>query len=309
MTVQHKTEDVIVASEMTDKQTILPERASWVARAQQAVRQHFAENMVPYLLLVMLLLFIVVALAPRIFISIQPGHLGVLYSRFGGGTVTTKVYPEGLHLIAPWDSLTSYDVRVQQEPMTITVLSREALPMKLAISIRYYPEKSILGFLHSDVGPNYKNKIVIPEVVSVIRTIAGQYSAEELYSSQLPFEQAVNQSLEQIARKYVVLDGVDVKSIELPKSVQQAIEEKLQEQQLAAAYQYKIQCAILEAKRKRIEAEGIRQYNKTIQSSLSPDVLKWNGIQATKELAQSKNAKVVIIGNGSKQMPIVLGGD
>ncbi len=270
--------------------------------------KHFAENRIPYLLLLLFILFIIVALAPRIFISIYPGELGVLYSRFRGGTVTDRVYGEGFHIIAPWDVLTKYNVRVHQEPMKITVLSKEALPITMKISIRYYPEKSIVGFLHTDVGPDYKNKIVVPEVVSLLRATAGQYTVEELFTSPLPFQQALNRCLEQIARKYIVLDGVEVISVELPKSVRIAIESKLAEQQAAQAYVYKIERETLEAKRKQIEAKGIRTYNDTI-SSISPSVLKWKGIEATQELAKSKNAKVVVIGNGSKGMPIILGGD
>jgi len=272
------------------------------------INGHFKDNRIPYLLLLLFVLFIIVALAPHIFISVYPGELGVLYSRFRGGTVTDQVYGEGFHIIAPWDVLTKYNVRIQQEPLKIMVLSKEALPITMNISIRYYPEKSIIGFLHADVGPDYKNKIVIPEVVSLLRATAGQYSVEELFTSPLPFQQALNKCLEQIARKYIVLDGVEVISMELPRSVRIAIESKLADQQAAQAYVYKIQRETLEAKRKQIEATGIRKYNDTI-SSINPSVLKWKGIEATQELAKSKNAKVVVIGNGSKGMPIILGGD
>lgn len=283
-------------------------RNGWFENTIQRIGRHFGDNTVPYLLLVLFVLFIIVAMAPRIFVSIYPGELGVLYSRFGGGTVTDRVYGEGFHIIAPWDVLTKYNVRIQQEPLTIKVLSKEALPILISISIRYYPEKSIVGFLHADVGPNYKEKIVNPEVVSVLRSTAGQYTAEELYSSPLPFQQAVNKSLEQIARKYIVLDGVAVISVELPKKVRDAIDSKLSEQQAAQAYKYKIERETLEAERKEIEANGIRNYNNTV-GAVSPSVLKWKGIEATKELAKSKNAKVVVIGNGAKDMPIILGGE
>lgn len=280
----------------------------WFSGGIERIRRHFGDNTVPYLLLTLFVLFIIVALAPRIFVSIYPGELGVLYSRFGGGTVTDRVYGEGFHIVAPWNILTKYNVRIQTERLRIKVLSKEALPVVMGIAIRYCPEKSIVGFLHAEVGPDYKNKIVVPEVVSMLRATAGLYTAEELYSSPLPFQHAVNKSLEQIARKYVALDTVVVTSVELPKRVRQAIETKLSEQQAAQAYVYKIERETLEAERKRIEADGIRDYNNTI-GAVNPSVLKWKGIEATDKLAKSKNSKVVVIGNGSKGLPIILGGD
>lgn len=297
------------ADELTKGQKRWGRIRAWIDQRGNGLRQHITDNMIQYVILCLFVLFIIVALAPRMFVSIYPGELGVLYSRFQGGTVTDHVYSEGFHVIAPWDTMTKYNVRVQEVACDVPILSKEGLQVKMNVSIRFYPEKTLLGFLHSDVGPDYVDRIVKPEVIANLRAVAAGYPIEELYSSVTPFERAVNESLERVARKYIVLDAVAVKSIDLPAKVQEAIEEKLSVAQRVATYQYKLELETLEARRKQTEASGIRRYNETINSSLNANVLKWEGINATKALANSPNTKTVILGNGSKELPVILGKD
>lgn len=253
-------------------------------------------------------LLVVAILANRIFISIRPGERGVLWQRFSGGTVLDKTHSEGFHVIFPWDKMYVYDVRNQQVSQNVLALSMNGLTIDVHYSIRYRPHQSFLAVLHATVGPNYVNVIVLPEVEATIRKVIGQHLPEEIYGSQRSItERMVSEAFLQIEERFIVVDDLLITRISLPETVRDAIEDKLAQKEIAEAYVYKIQQAEKEAQRKAIESEGIARYNTNVSTSLTPDVLKWQGIVATKELATSDNAKVVVIGSDEKGLPIILG--
>ena len=258
------------------------------------------------------LLIIILALyfAPSIFITIRSGQAGVLYYRFFGGTVRNHVYGEGLHAIWPWDTMAVYNVRVQQVTRELDVLDKNGLQFKLSVAIRYFPEYDVLPLLHQKVGPDYAEKIVVPEVESVLRTTAGNFAAEELYTTQhAVLARIANEALDQANENFVIIQDVIIRSIELPKPIKEAIERKQEEQQLAAAYVYKIARETEEAKRKLIEANGTKEANDVITGSLNPDIMKWAAIQATMSISTSPNSKVIVIGNTADSLPVILGSD
>jgi len=187
------------------------------------------------------------------------------------------------------------------------VLTNKGMKITVSLTIRYRPEMNVLGVLHQVVGPNYLDKIVIPEVESTVRAVLGRYDAEEIYTTRKGvIQQVMNTSLDQVAQRYVKIDGVMITGVELPPKIEEAVEMKLEEQQLAEAYTFKLDRENKEAERKRIEAEGIRDYNNTIESSLSENVLKWKGVEATRDISKSPNSKVVIIGGGKDGLPVIL---
>jgi len=276
-------------------------------RLKRRIRFHVAANFPAYVVSVLLLLFFIVYFWPRIFITVHAGQSGVLYKRFFGGTVVDRVYGEGFHIIFPWNIMTVYDVRYQVAPHQMEVLTNKGLKVGVTMSIRSRPETEILGVLHQVVGPDYLKKIVIPEVEAVLRTVLGRYDAEEIYTTQKGvIQQVVNEALEQVSQRFVKIDDVVITAVELPPKIRAAIEAKLEEQQLAEAYVFKLEREKSEAERKRIEASGIRDYNRMIEASLSEKVLKWKGVEATRELAQSPNAKIVVIGGGKDGLPVIL---
>ncbi|KJS32459.1 MAG: hypothetical protein VR64_06625 [Desulfatitalea sp. BRH_c12] len=255
----------------------------------------------------LLFLFALVYLWSSIFITIQSGELGILYRRFSGGTVVDKVYGEGLRIVWPWNVMTVYNVRYQTIPHNLEVLTRKGLKIKVYLSIRYRPETEVLGVLHQVVGPDYLKKIVIPEVEATLRTVLGQHDAEEIYTTRKGVvQQVVNESLERVSQRFVKIDNVMITGLELPPKIKEAIETKLEGQQMAQAYEFKLALEEKEAERKRIEAGGIRDYNLMIESSLSEKVLKWKGVEATRDLSKSANSKVVIIGGGKDGLPVIL---
>ncbi len=262
----------------------------------------------PFLLVILLIFFfLVLYFWNHIFVSIKAGEGGVLYHRFDGGTVTDKVYPEGFHVIFPWDIMSIYTVRYQAYPHEMFALTQKGLKIKLSLTIRYKPEYDLLGVLHKKVGPDYLNKIVLPEVEGVLRTLIGTFEAEEVYSTKRALlQKIVHESLNQVSQRFVQLDNVMVTEVELPAYIQKAIEMKLEQKEQSRAYEFKLAKETKEAERKRIEAAGIHDYNKKVEESLSDKILTWKGVTATLELSKSDNSKVVIIGAGKDGLPIIL---
>ena len=165
--------------------------------------------------------------------------------------------------------------------------------------------------MHEEIGREYVNKIVVPEVRSAVRRIMGKYAAEEIYSTlRAKVEDEIkNETSIVLQNKNIIMQELLIRSITLPVQLKQAIELKLQQEQEALAYQFRLEREVSEAERKRIEAEGISAYNRIINMSLSDRVLQQRGIEATIELSKSENTKVVIIGSGKDGMPLILGGD
>lgn len=261
------------------------------------------------LIITVLLLFATIYYWPRMFITIESGHVGVLYLRFGGGTQTDRVFGEGLKIIAPWDKLFIYEVRVQEVKHEFDVLTQEGLKLKLYLSIRYHPQPDLAGLLHERIGPDYLQKVVIPEVESALRFTVAGFPMQDVYGAQRTLVQtAVNAGLEKVEQKYIKVDEVVLREIELPAQLKDVIEQKMTQKELAESYAFRLEVARREAERLQIEANGLKGYNDTLNSSLTPDILRWAGIEATKELAKSPNSKTIVVGSGPNGLPIILGG-
>jgi regulator of protease activity HflC (stomatin/prohibitin superfamily) len=280
----------------------------WAAR-QYRRWNAFARRQAPYLiLLAFLLAFFTIFFFSRIVISIRPGELGVLWRRLGGGTQIDTVYREGIHVILPINTMYVYNVRRQQFTDTIQVLTVDGLTVDVRYSVRYYLDKDTLPLLHQRVGPDFVNVVVRPEVRSVMRIVFGQYKPEEIYATQKAIQERVSVLAKtHLEARFVALDEVPIESVTLPSRISQAIEAKMAQQQIDEEYVYRLSIATKEADRRRIESDGIRVYNDTVNRSLTPAVLSWQGIQATQDLAKSANAKVVVIGSGKNGLPLILG--
>ncbi len=265
----------------------------------------------PYLIIsALILVLFLVFFWSFIFKTIKPGEVGILYKRFGQGTITDKTYPEGLTLILPWDILYIYNGRTQQHEHKMMAISNEGLNVEVNMSIRYNPELETLGILHQNIGPDYLQKIIIPEVESNIREQFGRLDINNIYSpNPALLEDIVDLTKNKLQRNYITLQNVAILRITLPKNIEVVMEKKVEYKVLAEAYEFRIQAELLEVKRKTAEANGIKAFNDIVNNSLTDDILKWQGIQATIAISNSNNSKVVIIGNKSKEMPIILGGD
>lgn len=294
---------------MTDEITnaananLQPKKLSWRQRYS-----HWIDDKWPYLVLTGLLLTLtLVVLWGRVVVIIGPGEGGVIYRPLLGGTETEKIYPEGLYVLFPLNQMTAYDTRVQLILHEFDVLTNRGLPVTLKIAVRYRPIFELLGVLHQSVGPDYPHKVILPQIESVLRKGLGSHTPEEVYTNKdLLLSSLVSLAIEEIGRKFVIVDDIIIRSISLPTDVAKAIELKLVEEQRFLAYTFRLQAEQQEAERKRVEAAGIGDYAQTIEQKLGDKTLKWRGIEATQALVQSPNAKVIIIGAGKDGLPLIM---
>ncbi|MFW5659633.1 MAG: prohibitin family protein [Bacteroidota bacterium] len=273
--------------------------------------QQFTKNsrMLPFLIGGGILLVIVIILASSTFRTVESGQAAVIFRPFSGGLAVEQVYGQGLHIIAPWNTMYVYSVRLQETSETMDVLASNGLSILMDVSFRFRPNKTKLGFLHDELGPQYKEKLIQPEMRSAARKVIGKYKPEQLYSTkrqviQKEIEKELKSTLE---KRFVNVDAVLIRSIQLPKKITEAIELKLKQEQEFLQYEFRIQKASKEAERKRIEAKGIRDRQRIINEGLTDRYLKYKGIEATERLADSKNSKVVVIGGGDEGLPLILG--
>jgi len=239
---------------------------------------------------------------------IGPGQAGALYRPLTSGTVTDYVYPEGLQVLFPLNTMTIYDTRVQVIQHDLTVLTNRGLPITLKLAIRFRPIYELVGVLHQQVGVEYPKKVILPQIESVLRRRIGQHSPEEIYTNKEGvLSNIIALAIEEVGQKFVEVDEIIIRTVELPKPVRTAIEEKLIYEQRHLAYKFRLEQEKQEAERKRIEALGIMVYQDIISSTLDENLLRWQGIQATLEIAKSENSKVVVIGSGEQGLPIILG--
>jgi len=244
------------------------------------------------------------------FITLEPGERGVLFKRFSGGLDKENVYAPGFHIVAPWNNMYVYQVREQQLEEAMEVLSTNGLNIKVDVTVRVNPEYGKIGDLHERFGRDYLNTLVRPEVRSAVRKIIGRFEPEELYSSKRDeVQKLIQEDLKaSLAENHIVLQATLIRDIELPDKVKNAIEVKIEAEQSALKYKYVLQQEQQEAERIIIAAKAKAEANAILSSSLTSNILKDKGIEATLELANSPNSKVVIVGGSeSGGLPMILG--
>ncbi|MEZ4810998.1 MAG: prohibitin family protein [Allomuricauda sp.] len=243
-------------------------------------------------------------------VTIGSGEAGVLYKTFGGGVVIDKPpLDEGFHLVAPWNRVYIYEVRQQEKLEKMNVLSSNGLDIKLEASVWFQPKYSELGKLHKEKSEQYIDRVLLPAIRSAARSVVGRYTPEQLYSSK---RDAIQQEIFEETQKivddqYIQLNEVLVRDVTLPPTIKDAIERKLKQEQESLEYEFRLVTAQKEAERQRIEAQGKADANKILSASLTDKILQDKGIEATLKLAQSPNAKVVVVGSGDDGLPLILG--
>ncbi len=247
----------------------------------------------------------------RMTITVGAGQSGVIFNTFGKGIdLEQPPLDEGFHFIAPWNKVYIYSVRQAEKAEDMKMLSSNGLDIDIDVSAWYWPVKSKLPYLHKKIGVDYE-KVVSVAMSDAARTVIGRYTPEEIYSTKRDAirNEMFEETKEILDKKYIHLDQMLIRSVVLPAKIKSAIETKLEQEQLALGFKYKIQREEKEAERKRIAAEGEAAANKIINSSLTPSLLKMRGIEATIKLSESNNAKTIIIGSGKDGMPLILGGN
>lgn len=292
-------------------------RASLTAargRLRRRLRFYGDDLMISAIVLVALLIF----LLPSMVITIPAGHLGVLWKRFGGGTVLDQVIPEGTTAILPWDKIFVYDARLQSIDREFEVLSSDGLKLKVDLAWRYRVIPHVLGKLHRYAGPDYPETLLAPSVGARARDVIAIYRPEDIYTGhRLEIQSQISESVRYDLKhrftadgsppaEWVLIEDVLVKRIVLPDGVEESIVRKNMARHEVEQYALIVEKELKETERKRVEALGIRNFQEIVSSGMSDSYLRWRGIEATLELARSDNAKIVIVGNNKTGgLPII----
>jgi regulator of protease activity HflC (stomatin/prohibitin superfamily) len=296
-------------------------------------------------IVLMAALLLGIVLWPYMVITVPSGQVGVLWYRFLGfdaycfclvnrGTVLNprELREEGLHIIAPWNKIFIYDLRLQSQSQQYHAISKDGVSVNVEINIRYQLLHNSVGVLHKFIGPDYFNTILSPEIGAQAREVISRYTAQEVYTSRDRIQQEIRDNSQKVladqlnklvqpsameeadpqhyndflASAILILDTL-VLGIELPPEIVAAINRQTEQFYMIQEYKYRVIREAEESQRKQIEANGIASFQRTVSQGISDSYLRWQGINATLMLAQSPNAKVVIIGSGRDGLPIILG--
>lgn len=266
-----------------------------------------------------LLLLLLFVLWPLIIYTIPSGHVGVMWYRFFGGTVieADAELEEGLHIIFPWDKIFIYNVRLQSLSVDVNGLSVDGLEIDMKITSRFVVDRRYAGYLHKSLGPDFQETLMRPQLRNLVLTYISEHEAADLYSVQRAHLQSLVTTRFQAALanistnvafddSYIRLEDVLIDEIALPAFVRSAIQQKERVRHMSEAYEFRLRLEERERQRKRIEAEGIRSFQEIVAPGITDSYLRWRGIEATLQLAQSNNAKVIVIGGGGDGLPIIL---
>src|SRR5262245_50580903 len=245
----------------------------------------FIEHRLPgVVIFLMVAALLAVVLVPHVLVTVPSGQVGVLWKRFGGGTVLDprRLKDEGIHLILPWDQLVLYDLRVQSLTETYNAISGDGVNLNATLNIRYRLQHDSIPTLHQVVGPNY-TKLLGPQIASQMREVIAQYSAEQVYSTgrqeiqekirELALEKLSHKMMERESdrasynvamRDTVILYDTLLYGIELPPLVVHAINRKTEQYYIAEEFKFRVEREKRESERKKIEAEGIAAFQQTV---------------------------------------------
>jgi regulator of protease activity HflC (stomatin/prohibitin superfamily) len=249
---------------------------------------------------------------------IDAGDVGVktLY-----GKVDDHVLHSGLNMVNPLVDVTTFDIRTQNYTMSavhnegnkdgddaIRVLSADGLEVVIDLSVLFKVKPASAPNILGTIGKDYVDKIVRPITRTAIRDNAVSYDAVALYSlKREEFQQKIYHTIAaSFAKRGLDLEQLLVRNVTLPASVKAAIESKINAEQEAQKMTFVLQKEKQEAERKRVEAQGIADYQKILSTGLSDKQLQYEAIKAQKEIALSPNTKVILLGNNKNS--VILGG-
>lgn len=253
------------------------------------------------------LIVILVLLLSKSIVVIPAGHVGV---QDFFGNVKEQSLSAGIHVINPLLRIHKMDVRTREITEMSEVPSEEGLNVKLDVSLLHSLDPQKAAHVYKTVGANYTRVVVIPQLRSIIRGVTASYQAKALYTSarEAIAQEMFDQLTPHLNERGIRVEKVLLRSVTLPNILATAIEKKLEAEQQAEQMKFVLQREKQEAERKKVEAKGISDFQKIVSAGITSSYIRWKGIEATKQLAESENAKIVIVGSGKDGLPVILGG-
>ncbi|HKB11274.1 MAG TPA: prohibitin family protein [Vicinamibacterales bacterium] len=255
---------------------------------------------------VLIVIAVILFIAGGPFRTVPAGHVGV---KDFFGNVSGSVLSPGINVVAPLTRVVNMSVQTQEIKEVAEVPSQEGLILNLETSLLFQLDPAKAAEIYRTVGSSYVGTIVEPQFRSAIREVTASYEAKALYSAE---RDRIASEIFTLFRRLAGDRGIQVQQVllrrvGLPSMVANAIQEKLRREQEAEQMKFVLQKEQQEAERKRIEAQGIADFQRIVAQGISAQLLEWKGIEATEKLAGSNNTKVVVIGNTKTGLPIILG--
>ncbi len=235
---------------------------------------------------------------------VPAGHVGV---QDFFGRVSDRYLQPGVRLVNPMVKVYKMSVRTQELMERANVPSSEGLIVSLDVSLLFNLDPEKAPDVYRTLGPGYREVFAVPQLRSHVRGATAEFEAKALYTSGR--EVIAERILEDLAPVYaergIANAAILLRNIELPRVVSDAIQQKLKAEQEAEQMRFVLERERQEAERKRIEAQGISDFQRIVSQGIDERLLRWKGIEATENLATSANAKVVIVG-GRDGLPLIL---
>ncbi len=239
-------------------------------------------------------------------ITVVPaGHVGVV-DFFGNVSETTL--KAGINIINPLAKVQKFSIQTKELKEVMQVLSREGLTIGLEISSLYRLNPDSAASVYKKIGSEYEEVVLVPQFRSVSRSVTANFQASALYSTERErLGVAIMEELSKIVEpRGIIIESTPLRNVALPSQLTDAIEQKQRADQESQRMEFVLTKERQEADRKRVEAQGVADFQKIVATTISEQLLRWKGIEATMKIAESPNSKVVIIGSGKDGLPVIL---
>jgi prohibitin 1 len=236
---------------------------------------------------------------------VPAGHVGVVDFL---GNVSSRTLKAGVNIVNPFARVIKFSIKTQETMEVMDVPSKEGMNVKLDVSVLYHLDPEKAADVYKTVGKDYADILLVPQFRSVARGVTASYEAKALYTSEREMvSNLIKKDLEKIvSARGIVVEAVPMRRIGLPEGLSQSIEQKLQAEQESQRMQFVLLKEKQEAERKKIEAQGIADFQSIVTRGISEPLLRWKGIEATEKLANSTNTKVIIVGAGKDGLPLIM---
>lgn len=248
------------------------------------------------------LFLVIIFLSARV---VPPAHIGVVVTLGQIGKIPLE---SGLHITNPLASVILFTTKTQLMDSENNVPTIEGLNVELDVALLFHLDVTQVEQLYLKLGVQYEDVYIKSELASAVRGLTSEKSAKALYTAGRRELQTklFDELHDKFSPRGIILEDVLLKAIKLPTQLTSAIEVKAQAEQESARMEFVLTKEKQEAERKQIEAEGIAGFQKIVSEGISEQLLAWKGIEATEKLAESSNSKVVIMGNGKNDLPVIL---
>lgn len=249
-----------------------------------------------------LAIFLVIYLCTTV---VPAGHVGVQDFL---GRVSDRLLQPGINVVVPGTRVVKFSVQTREIKETAAVPTSEGLIVSLDVSLLFRLRPEAAGRVYKTVGSRFEGVVIDPQLRSVIRDVTAEYEAKFLYSAsrELVAQNMFKHIGAALAARGIEAEQVLLRSVQLPPLLTTAIQEKLQAEQQAQRMRFVLDRERQEAERKRVEAQGIADFQSIVARGISAELLKWKAIEVAHELSKSPNAKVIVLGDKSG-LPIILG--